>query len=621
MNSKKSNISKESCQVSELPCKQFIQSKLTIGPVNERFEQEADQVAEQVVQRKTQSQFFFKPVVNSISTIQRKCAACEKEEAQSLQRKENAESKSNVDLLVANARTSGGSPMEDPTRSFMESNFGYDFSNVKIHTNDVAAKSAQAINAHAYTSGEDIVFNHGQYSPDTDQGKKLLAHELTHVVQQNSVSNNGGVIQRKSIREDVAHLDKEKDGIYSGSVDRYEYENKNDYNERIEKNRENAFRWANVKVRFDSNQCVLEVPLSVNFINNDQDGQTHCRSTADRHRPIPQADFDKTASRLMSFIPNRLNNWFNIHLGNPQVTGCRGSEIPIKIVLTRETSNPDFEIILTANEGRSYARQGSPSGQLVLCGDARSEDDTIIHESAHMLLGTGDEYQEPGGIKSESRERPGEYSWMALDAPSRLRAFYERHFNFAAEFMNTVFPGCDATLSKGTKGDVTEITPYANIGAFIPDEGGYAYVSLGVRLGIPLTSMRKLSLMLGANLNLVGGMSSSDRKSFNMSALMMGFRAGLNYRKPLGLVLGDPWSLNLGIHAEGGMLYNYSDLPGRLPNHQGAPYGEVGGDVGFLTADSRIQFGAEGAKGIISPGANNPDINYYRIGFRFGVNF
>jgi hypothetical protein len=82
--------------------------------------------------------------------------------------------------------SSNGEPLDDGTRSFMENRFGYDFGSVKIHTNTIAAKSAQSINALAYTSGNSIVFNQGQYSPETTQGKKLLAHELTHVVQQSS---------------------------------------------------------------------------------------------------------------------------------------------------------------------------------------------------------------------------------------------------------------------------------------------------------------------------------------------------------------------------------------------------------------------------------------------------
>ena len=94
------------------------------------------------------------------------------------------------------------------SRSFMENRFGYDFSNVKIHADAVAGKSAQSINALAYTSGNNIVFNEGQYSPGTENGRRLLAHELTHTIQQGSSvairKKEIPLIQREEIQEDDA---------------------------------------------------------------------------------------------------------------------------------------------------------------------------------------------------------------------------------------------------------------------------------------------------------------------------------------------------------------------------------------------------------------------------------
>ena len=75
----------------------------------------------------------------------------------------------------------------------MEPRFGYDFSDVHVHMNERAAESAQAVNALAYTVGDDIVFGRGQYAPFSSGGQKLLAHELAHVVQQGGgqTSDNG----------------------------------------------------------------------------------------------------------------------------------------------------------------------------------------------------------------------------------------------------------------------------------------------------------------------------------------------------------------------------------------------------------------------------------------------
>jgi hypothetical protein len=80
----------------------------------------------------------------------------------------------------------GGQPLDAPTRHFMESRFGNDFGDVRVHADGKASDSAKAVQAHAYTVGNDIVFQSGNYAPETDAGRHMLAHELTHVVQQRS---------------------------------------------------------------------------------------------------------------------------------------------------------------------------------------------------------------------------------------------------------------------------------------------------------------------------------------------------------------------------------------------------------------------------------------------------
>jgi hypothetical protein len=78
----------------------------------------------------------------------------------------------------------GGSSLDPDTRSVMESGLGHDFGDVRVHTDGAASESAKAVNAHAYTVGTDVVFQSGAFSPGTDSGRRMLAHELTHVVQQ-----------------------------------------------------------------------------------------------------------------------------------------------------------------------------------------------------------------------------------------------------------------------------------------------------------------------------------------------------------------------------------------------------------------------------------------------------
>src|SRR5688500_9815868 len=86
--------------------------------------------------------------------------------------------------LVRNVLEAPGRPLDSATRAGMESRFGHDFSRVRVHTDLQAAQSARAVNALAYTVGQDVVFGQGQYVPESAHGIKLLAHELTHTLQQ-----------------------------------------------------------------------------------------------------------------------------------------------------------------------------------------------------------------------------------------------------------------------------------------------------------------------------------------------------------------------------------------------------------------------------------------------------
>jgi Domain of unknown function (DUF4157)/Novel toxin 15 len=96
------------------------------------------------------------------------------------------------------ASRSAGAPLPRPVRSFMEPRFGADFSNVRVHTGQEAAVISTQLNAHAFTTGRDIFFNEGQFRPDSDSGRELIAHELAHTIQQ------GGTIQRAAMDTNVA---------------------------------------------------------------------------------------------------------------------------------------------------------------------------------------------------------------------------------------------------------------------------------------------------------------------------------------------------------------------------------------------------------------------------------
>ena len=146
-------------------------------------------------------------VIRTPPQISRKCAGCE-EEAQMLRTKPVQSSKADrgeVPRSVHRVLRSPGQPLDLSTRAFFEPRFGHDLSKVRVHADPDAATSARAVNVQAYTVGSDLVFAERRYAPATDTGRKLLAHELTHSIQQGMAAVVDGPVQRQS--DDLAVTD------------------------------------------------------------------------------------------------------------------------------------------------------------------------------------------------------------------------------------------------------------------------------------------------------------------------------------------------------------------------------------------------------------------------------
>ena len=161
-----------------------IQASLTVNEPGDRFEQEADRVADSVMRSP-------KPAVPEVTPLtayglQRRCAECAaEEEEKGVQRSPSSlVAPAAAPRQVERVLGSSGRPLEAGVRDDLESRFGRDFSRVRVHTDAPASESAQQIQAKAYTAGDHIVFGAGQYAPAKPEGKRLLAHELTHVLQQ-----------------------------------------------------------------------------------------------------------------------------------------------------------------------------------------------------------------------------------------------------------------------------------------------------------------------------------------------------------------------------------------------------------------------------------------------------
>jgi outer membrane protein OmpA-like peptidoglycan-associated protein len=183
----------------------LIQPKLTVSNPSDKYEREADRVAEQVMRMAQPDPEAL--LSRSTLNIQRRCADCQENSKRELIPDEEESGLvqasfasiapgygSEVESYL-NATRGGGHPLSPSDRAYFEPRFGYDFSQVRMHTDAQAAESARALNARAYTTGTHIVFASAQSSREADQGRKLLAHELAHVVQQ-SGSHAARTVQR-----------------------------------------------------------------------------------------------------------------------------------------------------------------------------------------------------------------------------------------------------------------------------------------------------------------------------------------------------------------------------------------------------------------------------------------
>jgi hypothetical protein len=169
-----------------------IQAKLAISNPDDPEEREADTVADTIMRKSAGFPTFARC---SCAEGKGLCEECQQKQSQPViyRRAVAPAAQSHVPRIVGDVLRSSGLPLDSATRAFFEPRFGRDFSRVRIHTGSEAAESARSINALAYTLSNDLVFGHGQYAPDTNAGRTLLAHELTHVLQQ----SGGGTIRTK----------------------------------------------------------------------------------------------------------------------------------------------------------------------------------------------------------------------------------------------------------------------------------------------------------------------------------------------------------------------------------------------------------------------------------------
>lgn len=255
-----------SCPTCELE-EEMIQTKLRIGSPNDKYEREADRVADQVmrvsehkVPRLFESQDGTEEIVQTkpqiTPLVQRQT---EDREDDSLQANEIRGSTSGG-MRDMHARVTtmqgGGQALSGSERAFFEPRFGHDFGSVRIHTNDSAARAVDDANARAFTVGRDIAFGAAQYSPESRAGGLLMAHELTHVVQQWS----GPDLIQREVRLFHSHAWPNEENRHLGAEQRWwQSETETDANsDRLPGPNDDVCRRINVRVNMHRLIGVLE---------------------------------------------------------------------------------------------------------------------------------------------------------------------------------------------------------------------------------------------------------------------------------------------------------------------------------------------------------------------------
>jgi hypothetical protein len=583
----------------------LMKTQLSIGSTNDPQEQQADQTADNIM-RMPESPF-----------VQRKCAACEHEEEKIsrktepfIQKQGNGSEGGTASESVTNqinATRGGGNRISENTLSFMESRFNTDFSGVKIHTDTNAVQMSRELNAQAFTVGSDIYFNSGKYSPESDSGRHLLAHELTHTVQQ------GGRIERKIQRtgETGTSVYQERvsstttssgnPGVTEGTMERSEY---------TDETRTNLINRANVNITFNANDCSITIPKKIKFENHSATHNTTCvdthGGTPDPIQPVSASAFEEGKQDFLRANNEGLNGWFRLRLTNAPNHACDGRNIPIIVQAVEVTSDPDVTVILTANQGRSYV--SSDRAECVLCNNPAYA--VLVHESGHMTLGWGDEYSERGHRPAE-RERLTDNSLMAQVGPERLQVFNERHFAFVPEFIRHIIPGCTASLIFGDRPRYTPIFyPSLSMSGIGGGMGGL-WIGLGLDMGIPLDTLRRTEILIGPRAGLLLGSGG------NTLAFLYGLRLGLSGTFDTRL-FNQQLPISVGTHMELGGGREIGGFRPTLP--QNFSYMEMGASLGIRVPDAGFDFRIETGVGALN--LNSPDtLQYLRLGLSAGYRF
>lgn len=509
----------------------IIQRKIRVGPVDDPLEREADGIADAEMAGRPIGPITGAPP----GATQRKCKECEEEEK--LQRKPSATSgpaAGEAPPIVHEVLRSPGQPLDAASRAYFEPRFGRDLSRVRLHTHDRAAAAAAGIRARAYTLQNDIAFAAGEFSPETLEGRRLIAHELAHVAQQVPyIARQAAPFHSRTFRDDeggdaldytetVQVAPTQTGAGLEGSVDRSVSAPASGT---LPRQLVHTGRVNHIRLTPD---CKIVVPLGIQFQQLQASASPGICQSPPNATPVnllPAAQFQNIQNQYVNALNGGLNNRFAARVsGCRQAQPCTGQAIPIVIAAQLVTNNPDITISVVNRGGRSDAAT-------ICAGSFRPE--LPVHEGGHQALGAADEYRETNpliiaaanaaGLHWERRERErGDLSAMEDEySYGRFTMFHERHFRFAQVFLEAVLQGqgCSVTLDR-VASSPWEFRADLGFGGASTGRGGLPYGSLFLGAGIPLEPRRRLMFLFGAQGQVF------DSLDFRPGALLALWRGG-----------------------------------------------------------------------------------------------
>jgi hypothetical protein len=462
---------------------------------------------------------------------------------------------------------SGGAPLPPPLRAFFEPRLGRDLGAVRVHRDGEAQAAAASIRAKAFTLGQHVAFGAGHWSPDSEGGRRLLAHELAHTGQAVGTARRQPAIPEPvpPFRPAPGQLGRETSRTTRAGA------------RRIEVGISRTISCGNVldvDLVFDpDDECKIETGRSVEFVN-----------PAAAALRLPAAEFEALAARFFAAADSYLDSWFAIRITGSDATcaaPCRDVTMPIRVRLRRQPGG--YRITLASGSGRAHT-------QLLRASDSTG---TLRHEAGHVALGISDEYKEEGVACREGEHvEERDYSLMAShDAYGRRAMLHPRHFSHIVHWFETEYPSCRIELVELKQSRPIDFDLRIGMGA--GGIGGVTglSVSAGLDFGIPLDRLRNWMLTVGPHAHLLTAYGDGQSRNFYLA----GLRLGLERRFTPSA--GGPF---LGGFLEAGYgSFGLSDWRRGIEERESGAYGLVGARAGwgFATTPHVPSLALEGALG------------------------